>query len=351
MVEQLRGRHDLILLAPDQAFDFLEPKYAGVKNVRVLRIPGLRFHYTDGRLDLFKSVALGFSFLSRLAGVVKHVSRLLKRENADLAITDFEPALSRAAHRCDIPFISLDHQHFIVAYDLSILPLSLRQYAWGMGWVVRAHHTRQAKTIVSAFYFPPLKPGFEDVVQIGPLLRPEILHAQPTTGDYLLSYLRRHTPARVVEMMAQLDRPIRVYGLGERPPLGKLTFHAISEENFTRDLIGANALIAAAGNQLIGESLYLGKPMFVMPEDTHHEQMINAHFLGHMGCGAWTEVQKVSVRHLQAFLGQLDHYREGIRPWQPRLDGTTAALQQIEAVLQENDTARHQSPKLLAASA
>ena len=41
-------------------------------------------------------------------------------------------------------------------------------------------------------------------------------------------------------------------------------------KRFVDDLAGSAAMIGAAGNQLIGESLYLGKPLFVMPERRHH---------------------------------------------------------------------------------
>ena len=48
------------------------------------------------------------------------------------------------------------------------------------------------------------------------------------------------------------------------------------------------AVVSTAGNQLVGEALYLGKPVLVMPERVNFEQAINAHYLEQSGAG-WVE--------------------------------------------------------------
>ena len=128
LVEHLRHEHELFLFAPDEAFDFLVKSYGddrSVENVRLLRIPGIKFHYTGGKLDLFKSIGRGLSYARcELPPLIDAFRRRMDADPPDLCIADFEPSLPRAARRADIPWMSIDHQHVLLAYDLHTLPRS-----------------------------------------------------------------------------------------------------------------------------------------------------------------------------------------------------------------------------------
>lgn len=338
LVEHLRHEHELVLFAPDEAYDFLVKSYGddcAIENVRLLRIPGIKFHYTGGKLDLLKSIGHGLNYARRdLPTLVSAFRRRIEAEQPDLCISDFEPALPRAARKVGAPLMSIDHQHVLLAYDLKTLPLLLRRYAWWMSWSVRCYYgSGPYQAITSSFYTPPLKPGFEHVQQVGPMLREDLVATVPEQGGFLLSYLRTNTPPRVLETLAACDWDVRVYGLGERPRQGRVTFHAIDERRFVNDLASCAALVSAAGNQLLGESLFLGKPVFAIPEEMHHEQQINACFLKQMGAGTWTTLESFSLEPLQKFLHQLDRYRANTAVLCGRLNGTPDALAAIRTTL------------------
>jgi uncharacterized protein (TIGR00661 family) len=208
---------------------------------------------------------------------VTRVERLLRRERPDLAITDFEPILARAAERCGVPYISFDHQHFLLVNDLSGLPLRLRWKGWILGLSIGRFYRRQQRTIVSSFYAPPLRRGCQDVVQTGVLLRRQILDAEPMVGDHLLVYMRRFMRYNLLDALRQCGREVRVYGLGRRPADGNLRYFEVDEHGFLQDLITCDAVISNVGNQLVGEALYLKKPMLALPESGNFEQAINGH--------------------------------------------------------------------------
>ena len=338
LVERLRHDHELVLFAPDEAYDFLVKSYGddcAVENVRLLRIPGIKFHYTGGKLDLFKSIALGLTYAGRdLPSLVNAFRRRIDAEQPDLCIADFEPSLPRAARKAGVPFMSIDHQHVLLAYDLHTLPLLLRRYAWWMSWSVRCYYGMAPyDAVASSFYTPPLKPGFDRVQQVGPMLRDDLLTTVPHQGDFLLSYLRANTPPHVLETLARCGWDVRIYGLGERPQQGRLSFHVINERRFVDDLASCAALVSAAGNQLLGEALYFGKPVFAIPEEMHHEQQINACFLKQMGAGNWTTLESFSDIPLSKFLGQLDLHRASATQLCGRLNGTPDALAAIRRAL------------------
>ena len=347
LVEHLERDHDILLFTSADAWELLSKRFGdGHPRVRVVEIPGIVFQYTDGRLDVMRSIAAGLDYQARQLGpLVDRLMSELDLFGADIAITDFEPALPRAASRQGIPLVSVDHQHFLLAYDLDALPWSLQWNAWFMSHAVWMYVVEATDTVVSAFFRPPLRRGWEHVVQVGPLLRREITAAVPHDGGFLLSYLRRHTPFSAVESLSECGLPVKVYGLGARESVGNVSFHAIDEQRFVDDLAGCRALVSAAGNQLIGESLHLGKPLLVLPERAHSEQLMNSSFLAAMGCGDVALLEEVTPARVRGFLDQLGSYAPALASVAGRMDGTPDVLRIITRRLAAGaDAATAQSP-------
>lgn len=330
LVEPLRERgHQIWLFTPGAAHELLAPVYRST-DVRVVRIPGLMFHYGSNRkLAYLRTGGAALKYFREFPRLRRRLVALMRRERPDLVVTDFEPALPRAARRCGIPFLSVNHQHFLVVNDLGELPLSLRWHAWYMSWIVRAYYSGQAATVVSQFYFPPVKRRHADtVVQAGCLLRPEIVSASPANEGHLVAYLRKFATPQVLAALRDCGREVRLYGLGERPREGNIAHCRIDDRQFIADLASCDALVCTAGNQLVGEALYLGKPVFAMPEANNFEQYINAHYLRASGAGEWVDLERVTTGRLRQFLARLDEYRARIQ--RERMNGTPVALEAIE---------------------
>lgn len=162
---------------------------------------------------------------------------------------------------------------------------------------------------------------------MGVFLRPEIVEANPHDGDYLLVYLRRKMAGNVLEALRQLKLPARVYGLGRQESSDGLEFRAIDELQFVEDLAGCRAVVCSAGNQLVGEAQYLGKPVLALPETNNFEQAINAHFLRAGGGGDWVAPARLSVSFLKAFLSQSASFQEQMPPQRNGLSAAVAIVQ------------------------
>jgi uncharacterized protein (TIGR00661 family) len=335
LVERLGPGHDLLIYTSADALEFLRGRLGDRSDIRLESIPGIVFEYVGGRLDLVRSIAAGLDYQARQIGPL--VDRMLHdfdRFRPDLAITDFEPALPRAASRAGVPLVSIDHQHFLLAYDLDALPWTLQWNAWFMSHAVWLYVMEATDTVISAFFRPPLRRGWEHVVQVGPLLRREIVHAVPRDDGFVLSYLRRHTPFAVIDALSACGLPVKVYGLGAREPVGGVTFHEVSDAAFGSDLAACRCVVAAAGNQLIGEALHLGKPLLVLPERAHAEQLMNAHFLDSMGCGSFTLLEEVDHGRVREFVADLDRFASALTAVAGRMDGTPDVLRVIERRLE-----------------
>lgn len=333
IIDELRKRHRVVVFTYDEAYKRLSAQLAGT-DVPVIRIPGLGLHYHGTRMAFGRTFGHGMRYLWGLRTLLNDLQARFERDRPDLVVTDFEPALARAAKRCGVPFISLDHQHFLQVNDLSFLPLWLRRRAEMIGLVVKLFYSGQAQTVVSSFYHPPLKPAWGHARQIGVLLRREVLRAMPQRNRHLLCYLRRFSTPQVLEALARGGRDVYVYGLGERPREGRLEFRPANDRQFLEDLAACEAVVCTAGNQLVGEALYLGKPVYALPEANNFEQYVNAHFLAALGAGAWTPLGEITPAGLQDFLARGDEYRQRINP--QFLCGNTQALEIVADYLPDD---------------
>jgi uncharacterized protein (TIGR00661 family) len=325
LVERLREDHAVTIYTSGDAYSMLGPAYAN-SEVRVLRLECLRFGYDrDGKVRLGATLAGAASYLRRFPGLVSELAGSLSRDMPDLVISDFEPALPRAAARLGIPHISINHQHFLLTYDLRSLPAWLRVHASYMGLVVRLYDAPAVARVVSSFYFPPLKLGCGNVTQTGVLLRPQVLDAEVSNrGGHIVAYWRRQAPQGAMDALRGLDCEVRVYGLGARRAEGNLRFFAADEAGFVSDLASSRALVCTAGNQLVGEAIFLRKPVFAIPEPGNYEQYINAYFVARMGAGEWAAPGRFGVERLRAFLDSGDSFGSDLAL--ARADGLPRAL-------------------------
>jgi uncharacterized protein (TIGR00661 family) len=330
VIESLRTHHRVQVFTHDQAYDMLQPVYRG-SDVRIHEIPGMRFRY-NARHELdYPATLLGVApYLQRLLGNVAAMARMIEAQHADLVITDFEPLVAWGAKWAGVPFISLDHQHFITACDFSCLPLALRMRVDLMAPFVSVYYSGQAETIVSGFAFPPLKKRAE-AIQVGVLLRREILRANTEDGSHLTAYIRRVTTDAVIRALSNCRSQVRVYGLGKRPNCGNLSFKEIDPNGFVEDLATGQALITTAGNQLVGESLYLGKPVLALPEPGNFEQQLNGFLLEQSGAGASLPATPLTAHMVDDFVSRVHQLRSRID--RTRMNGNPAVMSVLSRYL------------------
>ena len=89
---------------------------------------------------------------------------------------------------------------------------------------------------------------------------------------------------------------------------GPLTFRPFSETVFIEDLATAYAVVASAGFTLMGECVYLRKPLLAVPLRGQFEQAFNARFLAHEGYGSTAD--EVDGASLSAFLEKVPSFQK-----------------------------------------
>lgn len=353
IVEMLVPRYRFILLAPRDAYQQLYSRFEDHPHVSVRRLPGLFFAYRKNKVDYFRSLLSSIPYLFRLNAAVRYLVHMIERDKPVLAITDFEPLLPRAAKKCKVPWISLDHQHFLSASDSKQLSYNLRWRISLLRSVIPLFYRGQHGEAISSFAHLPPRRGTESIRRLGVMLREDFLRAKMISRNdsHLLIYIRKHAPYSFWTAIEKSGRNAIVYGLGTSPPNAKdlsnrIIFKDIANEEFVRDLARCECLITTAGNQLIGEAYFLGKPVLAIPEEGNFEQQLNGWLVANSGCGWATTFTDFNLHVLQQFLLAIPMLRNALSDDQKNSTfyGNDAAIEFIRAHLPATDCENHAEP-------
>jgi len=180
-----------------------------------------------------------------------------------------------------------------------------------------------------AISFFPAKVKKKNTYLLPPILRREILDAQPSIGDHVLVYVTSPSPD-LAALLRQVRCEFRCYGFGREGHDANITYKKPSAAEFLRDLVSSKAVIANTGFSLVTEALHLAKPYLGVPVKHQFEQIFNAYYLDQAGYGPfWQELNK---ERIESFLFNLDSYRDQLASY-PRQDNSLlfAKLDQLIA--------------------
>ncbi len=351
VLPHLVARHQVLVLAGGDAYQAMSPEYS------VVRIPTLAFAYSKGNKGRRSNWSTFWHNLPAFADLYCHgptfrfVEEVFHEFAPDVVIADAEAWSSHVARVNKIPHISFDHIG-IMAYCRPRM-VGLDQFtSWFDIICYRMLMARPERVLVSSFYEAPPRRASTKVV--GTLPRAEVRQVQPSDGDHLLMYLNRGRDQfreEAIKTLHELGCPVRIYGTPRRGREGNLTFLPLSNMPFLEDLASCRAVISTAGNQLVGEALFLGKPVLVFPECCA-EQRMNAAAVERLGIGMRASLEQFSTTTIQSFLSRLDDFAANIR--KNRQDGLPDALAAIDQFLLElapamaptRPTADSKSPQL-----
>jgi uncharacterized protein (TIGR00661 family) len=278
--------HDVEIIASGRATDFLAKHFEGVN-----RIHGLHMIYEENRVRLGKT--LWSNVLTGTRGVPKNIAayfELLADFKPDLVISDFESwaYLFGKTHR--LPVLSIDNMQVInrCTHDDAILEGHMAEFQLTRAFV-KSKLPFCDEYFITTFFRPPVRKP--DTRLFPPILRPEILAAQAkrTRGEHLLVYQTAEGNETIAKTLEQTGVECRVYGMRrgitEEQVEKNIHYKPFSETAFIDDLATARGVIAGGGFTLMGEAVYLHKPMLAIPLERQFEQVLNARYLERTGYG------------------------------------------------------------------
>jgi len=287
VLSALAAHHELQVVVSGRAYDYLN-KLAS-EHFAVNKIWGCTLVYEDNELQRWRTVVQNVK--GALTGLPKNARTyfdIAERFAPDVIISDFESWSYLFGRSHDLPVISIDNMQIInrCKHDPVMLEGMERDYHLTEA-VVKAKIPGAFHYHITTFFYPPVdKPN---TTLHPPILRPEILAAQPEAGAHLLVYQTSTSNSTLPEILKRSGRECRIYGvrrdIKKDVVEGNLCYRPFSEAGFINDLRTAAGVVASAGFTLMGEAVYLRRPMLAVPIKGQFEQELNARYLEKLGYG------------------------------------------------------------------
>lgn len=191
----------------------------------------------------------------------------------DLIVNFFEPLGSLASRGLGIPNVAVGHQ-FLFEHPQTAFPAHSGLQRRGFRVYLRVFFGHcDRKLALSAYPAPPHR----KVLVVPPLLRAEVFTLPTRRRNFVLTYLVNRGYASDI---GRWDRPTICFWDNPDGPRrqreGKVRFHQIDDRAYLRFMAQCGALVTTAGFESMCEAAYLGKPMVLVPVESHFEQLCNA---------------------------------------------------------------------------
>jgi uncharacterized protein (TIGR00661 family) len=283
ILRHLAARHEVQIVVSGRAHAFLQRAFP---QLVVNEIAGLTMAYEDNAVRRRRTA---WDVLKKLPAFAENLgvfTRLSEGFRPQLVVSDFESLSYFFAKQHDLPVISIDNMQIInrCALDVAIPPEEQASFQMAKA-IVKAKLPHCDHYLITSFFFPPVRKPRTTLVP--PILRDAILDATPSAGDHVLVYQTSDSFHDLVPTLQRLPARFVVYGLKRDQSLGNVTLKGFSEDGFVRDLASARAVLAGGGFSLMGEAVYLGKPMLSVPLAGQYEQTLNARYLEKLGYGEY----------------------------------------------------------------
>jgi len=332
ILDELVKKHEVQVVVSGRAHDYLSKRVG--PHLDVKKIWGFTIVTEDNEVRNFKTL------LQNLKGAltggwpenVRAYFDLAERFRPDVVVSDFESWSYLFAVNRGLPVISVDNMQIINRARHAPEILSGHEADFQIAKaVVKAKVPGAFHYLVTTFFYPELR---KDRTSLHPpILRPEILAAKPEKGEHLLVYQTYTTNTELPRLLQSLGVECRIYGLRrgltEAVREGNLVYMPFSEQGFIDDLRTARAVIAAGGFTLMGEAVYLHKPMLCEPVGKQFEQVLNARYLESLGYGLCAE--PITAGRLSDFLARLPHFESRLAGYSQ--DGNRSLFEKLEETI------------------
>lgn len=301
--------HEVQIMASSRAADYLAARFSGVNRIHGFHIISEENRVRPGKTVVSNVVKGGVA----LPGQIEAYFDLTDTFDPEAVISDFESWTSIYGETHRLPVFSIDNMQIIhrCAHAPEIIEGHRVDFevvkAFVRGKVPWAEHY-----FITTFFYPPTRK--EHTSLYPPILRPEILAVEPRRGDHLLVYQTAEGHEKLAEALASTGLECRIYGmrrgLAEEVVEGSLRYQPFSEAKFIEDLATARAVVAGGGFTLMGEAVFMRKPMLAVPLEGQFEQVLNARYLEAEGFGMGAD--EVDEERLRAFLAEVPRYEEAL---------------------------------------
>lgn len=320
--------HEVTIMASQRAVDYLAKHFPSVR-----RIHGMHIIYEENRVrrgkTLWANVRDG---LTALPGQIRAYFDLIEDFEPECVVSDFESwtYLYGKLHR--LPVLSVDNMQIInrCTHPKEIVGVDRQSFEVARAFVKSKLPFCQ-HYLITSFFFPPIRKDRTSLYP--PILRPEIVTAKRSEGSHILVYQTAEGHRELAETLANTEHEYRVYGmrrnLSEEVVEGNLRYRPFSEAGFIEDLASSRGVISGGGFTLLGECVYMHKPVLSTPVRRQFEQTLNALYVEREGYGLYAP--KVDEASVGQFVERLHEFEKNLADYEQ--DGNRKLLGALDEQL------------------
>ncbi len=333
VLDELSRRHEVEVVVSGRAHGYL--KSLESDRLGVNRIWGLSLVYEDNRVRNFRTLLANLKGALVEGGWPENIRaffEIAERFRPDVVVSDFESWSYLFARLNGLPVISVDNQQIVARCEIPAeVTLGHEAEAQLTRAIVKAKLPGCFHYLVTTFFHPPVaKPR---TTLVPPILRPMVLSARPEEGEHLLVYQTSTSDTGLLDRLRASGVECRIYGvrraLRAEERDGNLRFLPFSDQGFVDDLRTARGVVANGGFTLLGEAVYLHRPVLSVPVRRQFEQVLNARYLEREGYGVAAEA--VTGEVLGRFLERAPELRRNLEAYHQ--DGNRAVLSRLDELL------------------
>jgi uncharacterized protein (TIGR00661 family) len=322
VIGSLLESHEVRVVASGAAYRHLRQRLP-----RVDEIFGPTFALDEGEIRRWATVRQNVQHaFHELPETVKQWVHEVDGWKPDVVISDFEPLAGVYARSTQTPLIAVDNINILdrCRHDAEIIGSQRQDYLLARA-VTHSMVPGAVEYIVTTFFQPPLARGGTTLVP--PIIRPEIVDAEPERGEHLVVY--SSGDPRLLDALRAEGMPARVYGMRGGPDRveaeGNLELRPRSSADFVESLRTARGVVAGGGFSLLSEAVYLGKPILSVPLHGQFEQLMNARYVQRLRYGLCTD--QVTEEVLGEFIERLPGFQSALEGYEQ--DGNSHTLDTI----------------------
>ncbi len=282
----MRG-HRVLVAASGRAYDlFAREGYDAVQ------IGGLFMVHDDGAVNWTRSALANVAALRET--LPKNAAATMRADAfaPHVAFSDFDSFAYLYAKARGLPVFSVDNMHVMARclHDPDLIAHDPMGFSWSKKLVEIKLPNCDHYVITSFFALPLASESIGTTTIVPPIVRGAVVAAHPSWETHALVYTHGETAEDTMRaMQAVPQQPFVVYGAARSGRFGNCLCKPFSADEFVRDLASSRAVVANAGMSLMGEAVYLGKPMYAVPVQNQFEQTVNAWYLAKLGYGEMHE--------------------------------------------------------------
>lgn len=303
-----KSKHQVFILTSYRGYNYYKKYYDNVLNIE-----GLELVFRKNAVLNFRTLLKNLRKASKRTyeRFVK-IKSTINKFDPEIIITDMESFSSYIAYDKNIPSISINNQHYLV-YGKYTFPEKYRLSYLKALVIVRGLLFKAKDYLVMCL--PGCK--IEDrtnLFKIKPILRDEILKANPKSLDYIFVYQSTKSYDILIDILKRINYKFIVYGFEKNQTVGNLVFKKFNDgKEFIKDVVNCKAVITNGGFTLISEAIYLRKPILAVPIKKHFEQILNALYIQEKGFGEFYD--DLNENHVVEFITNLKKYKFDAEKW------------------------------------